>query len=84
MAAATVSQSFEGILHMPGIEVAQLEVSDGETYSSKKFQTILAALVSGNEDVDAHINATWSGQTATINYAAQTDKEVTLVLFGRP
>ena len=64
-------------------EVVRLEVTDGETYISKKFGTILGAVASGNEDVDAHINVTWSGATATINYASQTDKDITLVLWGR-
>jgi hypothetical protein len=67
----------------PSKEVVTLEVTDGETWESRKFKTILAATVSGNEDVDAHINVTFSGATATINYAAQTDKDVTLTLYGR-
>ena len=68
--------------HVMGIEVVQLEVTDGETYLSQRFSTITKAIASGNEDVDAHINVTFSGATATINYAAQTDKKVTLLLFG--
>jgi len=67
----------------PSKEVVTLEVTDGETFKSRKFTTILAATASGNEDIDAHINVTFSGQTATINYAAQTDKDITLTLYGR-
>ena len=69
--------------HIPGMELVQLEVTDGETYMSQRFKTITKALASGNQDNDAHINVTFSGQTATINYAAQTDQKVTLALFGR-
>ena len=66
----------------PSVEVVQLTASDGETFTSAKFGTIRAAVASGNQDVDAHLNVTFSGQVATINYAAQTDKLVTLVLYG--
>lgn len=67
----------------PSCEVVRLEVTDGETYISKKFGKITGAVASGNEDQDAHINVTFSGATATINYAAMTDKDITLVLYGR-
>ncbi len=67
----------------PTSEVVRLEVTDGETYISKKFGTITGAIASGNEDQDAHINVTFSGGTATINYAAMTDKDITLQLWGR-
>ena len=80
MTAATVTKRLD--IHSPGIEVVQLTLTDGETYSSQKFGTILAAVASGNEDNDAHINVTFSGRTATVNYAAQTDEKVTLVLYG--
>lgn len=83
MAAATILQSFEGLLHIPGIEVVQLECSDGETYVSKKFSVLLAAVASGNQDNDAHINVSISSVTATVNYAGMTDQKVTLILFGR-
>ncbi len=70
---------------LPSIEVVTLEVTDGETYTSKKFKVVTAAIATGNEDVDAHINAVPDGTTGlvTINYAAQTDKDITLTLFGR-
>lgn len=80
MTAATVTKRFE--TQSPGIEVVQLTLTDGETYVSRKFGTILAAVVSGNEDNDAHINVTFSGQTATVNYASMSDELVTLVLYG--
>jgi hypothetical protein len=67
----------------PTTEVVHLRVTDGETYISKKFGTITAAQATPNEDVDAYINVTFTGSTATINFAGQTDKLVTLQLFGR-
>lgn len=82
MAAATVTRDLTDQVHDPNKEVVVLTASDGETYQSKIFSTILAAQVTGNEDVDAHLNVTYSGQTATINYAGQTDKLVTLTLYG--
>ena len=82
MTAATLIELID--TYVPGWEVVRLEVTDGETYVTKKLGVITAALVMGNEDVDAHINVTWSGTTATVNYASQTDKDVTLWLFGRP
>lgn len=81
MTLATVTLDLN--INDPTMEVVQLTVSDGETYVSRKFSTITAAVVSGNQDNDAHINVTFSGATATINYASQTDQLVTLVLFGR-
>lgn len=80
MTAATVTRRFE--TQAIGVEVVQLTLTDGETYVSRKFATILAAVVSGNEDNDAHINVTFSDGTATVNYASQTDEKVTLVLYG--
>lgn len=81
MTAATVTTDLA--INNPCMEVVQLTLSDGNTYVSKKFSTITAAVASGNEDQDAHINVTFSGGTATINYASMTTKKVTLVLFGR-
>jgi hypothetical protein len=70
---------------LPSIEVVTLEVSDGETYTSRKFKIVLGAIATGNEDQDAHINAVPDGTTGlvTINYAGMTNKDITLVLFGR-
>lgn len=81
MTAASLIELHDAFL--PGMEVVRLEVTDGETYASKRLQRITGASVSGNEDVDAHINVTWSGVTATINYAGASDKDVTLVLWGQ-
>ena len=82
MAAATVTTKIYEYDHNPSREVVVLTVTDGETYTSVKFKTLLGALATGNQDNDAHINVTVSGQIATINYAGMTDQLVTLELFG--
>ena len=81
MAAATIIDRVNEWFHMPGMEVVTLTVSDGETFVSK-FGTIKGAGATGNENIDAHLNVEFSGATATINYAGQTDKKVTLWLWG--
>ena len=83
MAAATITTAANVYDHNPGQETVLLTVSDGETYGSKRFKTITKAQATGNEDIDAHLNVTFTGQTATINYDGQTDKLVTLTLWGR-
>jgi len=81
MAAATITRYLE--VNDPTCEVVVLTASDGETYVSKKFATILAAVATANSDDDAELNVTYTGGTATINFASVTDKLVTLVLWGR-
>ena len=83
MTAATVTTKVYEYDHDPAKETVVLTASDGETYVSKKFASIVAAQATGNENVDAHINVTFTGNTATINYAGQTDKKVTLTLWGK-
>ena len=82
MAAATILDQVD--FHQPGMEVVTLTVSDGETYTSKKFGTIRAAFATGNTDSDAALNVTFTGAVATVNWAAVTDKPLTLVLIGNP
>ncbi len=81
MTEATVTNRLEN--NDPVTEVVTLTVSDGETYISKKFGVITAAIACANADDDAEINVTYSGGTATINWASVTDKLATLVLWGR-
>jgi len=83
MAAADILQRIYNYFNVPGAEAISLTVTDGETYQSKKFKTILGALATGNSNVDADLNVTHSGSVATINWAGQTDKALTLLLFGR-
>ena len=82
MAEATITTKVGNWAHDPNEETVVLTVSDGETYKSRKFKTIRSAQATGNEDVDAHLNVPFSGNVATINYAGQTDKLVTLTLKG--
>ena len=82
MAAATITTRVYEHVHSPHMEVVALTVSDGETYVSEKFGTILGAIATANADDDAELNVTLSGATATINWASVTDKLMTLVLFG--
>lgn len=82
MAAATIIDQVNEWAHTPYEETVTLTVSDGETYTSKKFATIKSAQVSANADDDAALNVTFSGQVATINWASVTDKAVTLTLKG--
>jgi len=81
MTAATVTTRLE--VNDPTVEVVTLTVSDGETYVSKKFGALTAAIATANADDDAALNVTLSGGTATINFASVTDKLITLVLYGR-
>ena len=82
MVEATIVQQVNEYAHSPDTEVVTLTLSDGETYTSKKFSTILAALATANADDDAELNVTFSGAVATLNWASVTDKAVTLVLWG--
>ena len=80
MTEATVTSRLE--TNDPTVEVVTLTVSDGETYISKKFGVIRAAIACANADDDAELNVTYSGGTATLNWASVTDKLCTLVLWG--
>ena len=83
MAAATVLQDVREFCNLPGIEVVRLEVSDGETYVSRKFSSILAVVPGLNSDNDlAGFNATFSGKTVTVNHTGAADRVVTLLIFG--
>ncbi|MHA1690033.1 MAG: hypothetical protein ACTSU7_00215 [Candidatus Heimdallarchaeaceae archaeon] len=81
MAAATITTRIEN--SDTTTEVVVLTATDAETYTSRKFGSIDAAQVTANSDVDAHLNVTFSGAVATINWAGQTDKVCTLTLWGR-
>lgn len=83
MVEATITTKANLYDHDPGKETVVLTVSDGETYKSRRFKKIVAAQATGNEDVEAYLTVTFTGQVATINYVGQTDKLVTLTLWGR-
>jgi hypothetical protein len=80
MTAATVLNYL--YIALPSMEVVTLTCTDAETFVSRKFRTLTGALVTSNYNADAHINVTLSSATATVNWAGQTDKTCTLVLFG--
>ena len=80
MTAATVKEYVE--TGTPNKEVVILTLTDGETYTSGKFDLVRGARVSGNENNDAHINAVISGKTVTVNYAGMSDQQVVLTLYG--
>ena len=76
---------------IPGMEIARLSASDGQTYTSRKFQVVEAASLTMNEDSDsAHPNVENADDTEIDGTSAQvklnlngiTTKTVTLVLFG--
>ena len=54
MAEATIIEYFE--TGIPTIEVVTLTATDGETFVSRKYNTIVGAQVTSNANVDAHIN----------------------------
>lgn len=82
MAAATVLQDVNQLMPSMREEVVRLEVSDGETYVSRKFSTILATQLTLNSDNDINLNVTFSGKTATINHTGAADRVMTLTLYG--
>ena len=81
MTAATVTDYLD--INDPTVEVVVLTVSDGNTYTSKKFGKVRAVQATGQEDVDAHLNTVISGGTIAINYAGQTSKKVCLTIYGQ-
>ena len=83
MAAATILQDINQLMPSLKEEVVRLEVSDGETYVSRKFSLISGAHISLNSDNDlAGMNVTFSGKTATINHTGSADRVMTLTLYG--
>lgn len=85
MPEVTVTQVLD--LPYPGIEVALIEASDGETYTCRKLGGIWGALFLANRDNAAAdswgVTFTNGGRQATIELIASvTDLKGTLVLFG--
>lgn len=80
----TVKAVLKDYVHNPNMEVVLITASEGEEYRSTKFNAIIGALVTNNEDVDSYVNVTYSGQVATIHSSSGTpDIDMCLVLFGR-
>lgn len=68
---------------LTGQEAVRLNADDAETYVSRKFDVILGVDICKNANDDAHINATWSGKTVTINYASGSSDDVSLIVYGK-
>ncbi len=86
MAPATIKEDVSEWAHIPGIEVVQLEASNDETYTSKKFATVLGALATTNGDVGSQATetaVTINGAVVTLRNSNLSDTDVTLVLFGQ-
>ena len=85
MAVATIKEDLGEWAHTPYLEVVQLEATNDETYTSKKFNTVLGALATVNGDVGSQATAiavTISGSVVTLRNSDLNDTNVTLVLFG--
>ena len=83
MAAADLLTAANSQTHISGAEVVVLTASDGETYNSKRFSKITGVLATSNSDNDADLQADFSGKTVTIRYDSQSDKTITLMIFGK-
>jgi len=84
MTAASVNDYIE--VNDPTREVVYLEVSTGETYTSRKFGTITSALATYNEATGVtatSLIAAFSGAVVTFTSTGLTDKDITLQLTGR-
>ena len=84
MTAATITDRFE--VNDPVKEAVVLTFSDGETYVSRKFATLIAVQATLMEDTGAltyPVSCVISGGTVTIHCEGVTDKKVCLVLYGR-
>lgn len=83
MADATVVEAYiEG--PDPTVEYAELTVSDGETYQSRRFNSIRVAIATAGADDDGEINCVVSAGQVTINFAGATDVKVYLLIYGNP
>lgn len=71
----------------PTTEVVTLIVSDGETYTSKKFGSVTAVQATLNADSGAAmavpLSTSISGATVTIFGTGLSDLKVCLTLYGR-
>lgn len=84
MTAATITSLLE--VNDPTVEVVILTASDTETYTSKKFGTVLGVQATIMEDAGAlslPLSCDVSGGTVTINCTGLTDLKTCLTLYGR-
>ena len=81
MTSATVNYWVEGL--PSNMEAVQLEMDDGETYTSRKFEKVYAALLCMNTNTDAHVEVVTDGsQTVTLGSVGGSSETVSLLLFG--
>ena len=80
MVEATLIKQME--LSIPGMDVVTLTASNVQTWASRLLGSVTGAVISLNNDDDAHKNVTISGNVVTMNLAGITDRAVTLVMFG--
>lgn len=71
----------------PVIEVVTVIATDGETYTSRKFGSVLAVQATLNADSGANmavpLSTSISGSTVTIYGTGLSDLKVCLTLYGR-
>ncbi len=82
MTAADVTNRFDGVL---AVEHVILEVTDGETFTSKLSKPLLCQITS-SEDMGAETNSasyTISGQTITIYADGVSNKSMAVTVYGR-
>lgn len=85
MTEADINEVLDEWAHAPFLEVVQLTVTNDETYTSKKFDTVLGAIATSNSDDNSQATAiavTISGAVVTLRNTDLSDSLVTLVLFG--
>lgn len=84
MTAATITDTLG--INDANKEVVLLTVSDGETYVSRKFATVVSVQATVNEDyglISLPLSCDVSSGTVTINSTGLSDKKVCLTLYGR-
>ena len=84
MTAATITDQLE--INDPTKEVVVLTITDGETFSSKKFASVRAVNFAFNEDMATLAvvpGFAISGNTITFHCTGVTDKKVCVTLYGR-
>jgi len=84
MTEATITERID--VNDPTKEVVVLTVSDGETYISRKFSTVVAAQVTLMEDTTTltyPVSLAVATSTVTLHCEGVSDKKMCLTLYGR-
>jgi len=83
MVEATLTSNLE--INDPTCEVVILTFSDGYTYTSKKFGSVLGGLATFNEDTETltyPVSLAISGGIVTLHCEGVSSKKICLVLYG--